>query len=65
VESCPIGIRSNNVPNCASLIERAVLMIGIRLAQEEKTSPWAKKSKKQAVGIFALKDWFSFIIKGE
>jgi hypothetical protein len=45
-------------------MESAFLMIGILLAQEEKTSPWAKKSKKQAVGIFALKDSLSFIITG-
>jgi hypothetical protein len=57
-------MRSKRVPNSASLIERAFFMMGIRLAQEEKTSPWAKKSKKQAVGIFALKDSLSFIITG-
>lgn len=63
VESCPIGISNKRVPSSASLIKSASLMIGIRLAQEEKTRPWAKKSRKHAAGIFEWEDSVLYMIR--
>ena len=66
VDNCPIGIKSNKVPNSASLIESTSLIIGILLAHEEKTSPWAQKSKKQELDsfeLFKLEDSVWVIIK--